>query len=247
MPSDLRVHVLPCLFEPGELRGGVAVVIDLLRASTTIVHALAAGAGAVIPCLEVDHARRASANFRREEIVLGGEREGVLIEGFDLDNSPLKYTKETVGGKTVIFTTTNGTRALLRCREADEILVGSLVNLAALAERLVSQTRPVHLVCAGTRGQISGEDVLCAGALAVRLKASWGIDDVPDDPARIAVDYFEAHATDDESLLRGVRDGLGGRDLVELGYEDDIRRAATRDLFHVIPRFDPETGRIERR
>ena len=86
MSRELSVHFLPQLFEPGELRGGIAVVIDVLRASTTIVHALAAGAQTVVPCAEVDQAHQVAANLSTNNVLLGGEREGRLIPGFDLDN-----------------------------------------------------------------------------------------------------------------------------------------------------------------
>src|SRR5579864_1736813 len=121
MSRKLFVHLLPALFEPAELEGGVAVVLDVLRASTTIVHALGAGAGSVVPCGEVDETRRLAATFPAESVVLGGERGGTRIGGFDLDNSPASYTNERVHGKTVAFTTTNGTQALIRSRAARRI------------------------------------------------------------------------------------------------------------------------------
>src|SRR5262245_9024917 len=112
MPRRVYVHLAPELFQSGDLHDGVAVVIDVLRASTTIVQALAAGALAVIPCSEVDEAERLAARFRPGTALLGGERKGVRIAGFDLGNSPGEYTPAVLRGKTLIFTTTNGTRAL---------------------------------------------------------------------------------------------------------------------------------------
>src|SRR5260221_9549559 len=99
MPGRLFAHFLPVLLHPDELRDATAVVIDLLRASTTICHALAAGAREVIPCLEVDDARRIAADLAASTPVLGGERDGVQIEGFDLGNSPEEYQPDTVGGR----------------------------------------------------------------------------------------------------------------------------------------------------
>ena len=124
MTRDVKVHLLPALFEPDEVRGGIAVILDILRASTTITHALAHGAKAVIPAGEVDEARRIAVDYPKGSVLLGGEREGVLIEGFDLDNNPFAYTPEAVAGMTIVFTTSNGTKALLRADKADRILRG---------------------------------------------------------------------------------------------------------------------------
>src|SRR3954447_24007137 len=121
------VHLLPALVEPETLRDQTVVVVDVLRATTTIVHALAAGARAVVPCLEVEEARQRAANLPAGSAVLGGERQGLRIEGFDLGNSPTEYTPERVAGKTVVFTTTNGTRAMLHARGARRVVLGSLV------------------------------------------------------------------------------------------------------------------------
>lgn len=114
MPRPLHVHLLPKLFEPEELRGGIAVILDILRASTTIVHALANGARGVMPTDEVDEAFQIRDQLPPGSALLGGEREGVLIPGFDCDNNPFAYPPDVVRGKTIVFTTTNGTRALKR-------------------------------------------------------------------------------------------------------------------------------------
>jgi len=177
MASSLTVHLLPSLTTAQDLGGGVVVVIDVLRASTTICQALAAGARAVIPCLEVDEARRTAERFAAGEVVLGGERQGVRIDGFALGNSPAEYTKATVGGRTVVFSTTNGTKAMHACRLADAVWIGAFVNFSAVLHRLraaAGQGRPLHLLCAGTDGRVTGEDVLFAGALVTHWHESQG-------------------------------------------------------------------------
>ena len=136
--------------------GGIAVVIDVIRASTTITTALAEGAASVVPVATVDAARG-----RRQQLggntLLGGERGGVRIEGFDLGNSPREYTRQRVGGHDIVFTTTNGTAALAACDGAAVILIGSLVNrtaVAAAARAAATQLgAAVHLVCAGVERQ----------------------------------------------------------------------------------------------
>ena len=116
----LNVYALSKLVEPAELAGATAVVIDVLRAGTTIVYALAAGAEQVVPCLEVADARAMVEQFPAGTALLGGERQGLPIEGFDLGNSPDEYEPARVAGKTIVLTTTNGTRAMASAREADD-------------------------------------------------------------------------------------------------------------------------------
>jgi 2-phosphosulfolactate phosphatase len=245
----LRVHFLPAFVEPAEVAGRRAVVIDVLRATTTIVHALAAGAGAVVPCLEIADARRAASSFSPHEVVLGGERGGLAIEGFHLGNSPSEYTADNVAGKTVILTTTNGTRALLHASQASEILIGALVNLSAVCARLEQGgASDVDILCAGTDAQITSDDVLAAGAMADRLdRGDWRFDDA----ARIARDAWRtvaASAAGDElgaRLTQALRESRGGRNLVRIGMAADIATAAHLDRFAVVPRFDIQSGRIE--
>src|SRR4051794_31619088 len=149
------VHLLPSLIPPGALKGSVAVVVDVLRATTVMVHALAAGAEAIVPCSEIAEARRIALEHPAGSTVLGGERQGLPIEGFDLGNSPDEYTPEVCGGKTVVMTTTNGTRAILASLEAERVLVAGFVNLRATVDALSVNVLkvhalPMHIICAGT-------------------------------------------------------------------------------------------------
>jgi 2-phosphosulfolactate phosphatase len=162
--SRLHVHLLPDLVAEEELAGATVVVIDVLRATTTILYALAAGARQVVPCLEIEAARQIRDRLPRGEVLLGGERGGVKIEGFDLGNSPEEYTPEIVGGRTIAFTTTNGTRAMLRCTRARRVLVGGFVNLSAV-QQAIEPEEHVAILCAGTDGRITAEDALAAGLL----------------------------------------------------------------------------------
>ena len=234
-----RVHFLPDTVQAARLRGGVAVVIDLLRATTTVCHALAAGAAEVRPCLEIDEARFLAARLGRERCILGGERSGVRIEGFDCGNSPSEYTRERVAGKTLVFTTTNGTRAIGRVLAADRILLGSLANLSAVCGQIARQLATLDIVCAGTDGGVTREDVLVAGAIVDRLtaandEAAWQWND----EALIARDAWRAMASGNnfsQTLLAALRDSRGGRNLVELGYDADIVTAAEVDSLSVVP------------
>ncbi|MEZ6056566.1 MAG: 2-phosphosulfolactate phosphatase [Planctomycetaceae bacterium] len=254
MSQPLRVHLLPTLIPPGQLRGGVVVVIDILRASTVIVHALAQGAVQVIPVSSVEAARERAEQLHRQgtpRILLGGERHCQLIPGFDLGNSPLDYTPARMSGSTVVFTTTNGTRAMSLCQEADEILIGAFVNLAAVVSHLKNETRPIHLVCAGTDGEITGEDVLFAGQVAVALKKHGRPNDtvpatqisrVTDVQTDLAIAWVQQQDPDGLRTIELLMESRGASSLKELGYLDDIERCGTANLFDIIPVLNPSTG-----
>ena len=237
-----------------ELHQATVVIIDLLRASTTICFALAAGAHEIVPCLEVDEARRIAAGIAPWPL-LGGERGGVQIEGFDLGNSPDEYRPEKVAGRTIVFTTTNGTVAMLAYRSARRVLIGSFVNLSAVCAQL-NPNQPTHLICAGTKSRITREDVLCAGAIVDRL-TTWELVGASDlnDEARIARDAWREAMRgleiDDpgaiEKLARTLRDTRGGKNLVALGLEHDIDAAAQIDRFPIVPELDTKSCASARR
>ena len=232
----------------GAVAGGIVVVIDVLRASTTIATALAHGAAGVRAVPTVDEARRAAAAMGGSAL-LGGERGGVRIEGFALGNSPLEYTRDRVAGRSLVVTTTNGTAALDACRGAREIVIGALVNRAAVARavrRLAVEDgiRDVHLVCAGTDGAVTAEDVLAAGAI-LDAAAAKGAADTLDAPARRARDAYRrvvAAAEPRAALAAEFRRSSGGANLVSLGMEADLPVCAALDAITVVPRLDRATG-----
>jgi 2-phosphosulfolactate phosphatase len=247
------VHLLPALIPEGALRGGVAVVIDVLRATTTMIHALAAGCDAIIPCLEIEEAREVASTLPAGSTVLAGERQGLPIEGFDLGNSPGDCTPEICSGKTLVMTTTNGTKAILASLEADRVLIAAFVNRKATVEALKLASGPIHLVCAGTDGQISLEDAMFAGALAKELDdwawesgESKGLRHPPESPAdledtllandqaEIVVSLWretESIIEEGYTLTDALGDGRGGRRVVAIGLAADLEDAATVDRF----------------
>ncbi len=251
MPPKLQVHFLPTLVSPAQFEGGLVVVIDVLRASTTICHALAAGAKAVIPCLKVADARALAAGLGAGEATLGGEREGLPIEGFDLGNSPEEYTRESVGRKTVVFTTTNGAKAAMQCRGAGRVLIGAFVNLTAIGRQCAEQLAAggtVHLLCSGTRGAITGEDVWFAGAVTAHLLATPDCCSMNDE-ARLAAAAWSATGAElcHERLAEGLLSQTqGGRNLHALGLQRDVRAAAEVDRFDFAPQLDQESWSILR-
>jgi 2-phosphosulfolactate phosphatase len=233
-----RVHYLPAIVESDLLLGSTAVVIDLLRATTTICHALAAGAKEVYAFQETDDARQLAERLGREHCLLGGERGGIKIDGFDLGNSPAEYTRERIAGKTLVFTTTNGTRAIASCLAADRAFLASLVNLSAVSAAIAEQETAVNIVCAGTNGELTREDILAAGAIVASLSAMRETNLTWNDDALIARDAWHGVTATEQprqSLVAALRDSIGGRNLVELGFDADIAMAAAVDNVPVVP------------
>ncbi|QDT70181.1 putative 2-phosphosulfolactate phosphatase [Planctomycetes bacterium MalM25] len=250
MTKQLFAHDLPQFVSEADLAGDAVVVIDLLRASTTITQALASGARDVTAFREVgDVIWAANEQPDRDELVLGGERGGEIIEGFDLGNSPAEYTADEVYDRRVFFTTTNGTLALQHTRLASRVVVGAIVNLSAVVEALADEPR-VHLLCAGTNGHVTREDQLAAGAIAHELIARGGHE--PSDRAAAMRGEWEELLTAARAagqsprarLAEELRTTQGGKNLLALGMDDDLPRCAAIDALGLVPVYDPATGRI---
>lgn len=236
----VHVHLSPALVAADQFAGGVAVVIDVLRATTTIVHALAAGCLAVRPIAEVKEARKLAESLAAGKVLLGGERDGKPQPGFDLGNSPGEYVPSRCRGKTLVLTTSNGTRALLHASMAERVLVGAFVNFSAVCEQLKKESRPIHILCAGEAGGVALEDALLAGAFVECLRDAWPVE--LNDGARVAWDCYEQHG---RVLDGALAVGSGGVRLRALGYDEDIRAAARVDTFALVPELRRDPLRIE--
>ena len=185
---------------------------------------------------------------------MGGERGGKQIPGFDLGNSPAEYTRDVVAGKTIVFSTTNGTRAMLRCKAASRVWIGSFLNFSAVCREVAGEDR-LALVCAGTDGHVTREDTLLAGAIVDDLCRSFLRDERSspsspvyelNDQAEIAADAWQnaVRLLTDRPLGIMLRDSRGGRNLIEIGQEDDIALAAQIDKFDIVPELDLAAWRI---
>lgn len=237
---SLSVHLAPALVPPERLAGGVAVVIDVLRATTTMVHALAAGCPSIRPCATVEEAREVGGGLPAGKGLLAGERNGVPLDGFDLGNSPREFTPMRCKGQTLVLTTSNGTAALLHATAAARVLVAAFTNFSAVCEQLKCERRPIHVVCAGDHGGMALEDALLAGALVDFLAGSVEVD--LDDGARLAWDGFEHHG---QHLAEVLHLTAGGVRLRSLGYDEDIRTAARIDVYHLVPELRRDPYRVE--
>lgn len=247
---SLEVHYLPQFVRESDLGGGTVVVIDLLRASSTICRALASGAKEVRPFLDIAGVVSAAEGLPRESLALGGERGGRRIEGFDLGNSPAEYTPDQVFGKKVLFTTTNGTAALNHARLAKRVVVGAMMNLSAVAES-ACEAPYLHLLCAGTGGHVTREDQLAAGAIAAKVIELTGARATNEPADRVLAEWREllttARATGrspSEQLSLELRDTSGGKNLIAIGMDDDLPLCAEIDALDLVPEYDPKTSRI---
>jgi 2-phosphosulfolactate phosphatase len=244
MPQKLNVVFLPRLLSAGDIDGADVVVTDILRASTTIISALHNGLDAVIPCAEIEEARRVKERLGPTAI-LGGERGGVIIRGFDQGNSPREFTPELVRGRQLVHCTTNGTVAMAHCRSANRIFIGAFVNLTAVVEQLRDSTA-VTILCSGTDGNITSEDILFAGAF-VELAIQHGGSKTLNDQALVALSFWDsvkADLSEGASLADHLKLGAGGRNLLKLGYDEDIRFCAQIDLLPLVPELDVEAWTI---
>jgi 2-phosphosulfolactate phosphatase len=215
---------------PEALRGATVVVIDILRATSTITSGLAAGAREVRCFGSVSAARRARRAAPGRPGLLCGERNGRKVPGFDLGNSPGDFTAASCGGRTLLLTTTNGTRALGRTLQARQVIIGCFLNLTAVAAYLSAGHGDVALLCSGTEGEVSADDVAFAGALACEL-ARDGL--ALADSAEEAVQVWR---TARRSLSKFLARSRGGVPLVKIGLERDILFCARRDRFDIVPR-----------
>lgn len=218
----------------GEMNGRVVAVIDVLRASTTIAVALANGARAVIPFDSSEEVIQRSKQFDRGDVKLAGERKMLPIAGFDLGNSPLEFTAESVEGKTVLMTTTNGTGALTMVQGARDVVVGSYVNLSAVVAMLRSALRggsDVTIICAGRERQFSLEDAACAGRYARLI--TRGVEGAEQNDAALACTMIDKRYGDNLAQLFSA--STHGRALAEAGFSEDLLVCAAVDSYPVVP------------
>lgn len=246
MPT-VHVHYLPQFVGEHELADSAVVVIDLLRASTTICHALAAGAQDVVPHVEVDSVFAAAGQYQRSQVLLGGERGGERIGSFDLGNSPEDYTPDVVFGKRILFTTTNGTKAIEHARLASRVLMGAAANACAVAEALADE-HAAHLLCAGTNGRVSRDDQLAAGAIAHEL-SKFDTFDLTESAESVLGEWNElinaARAlgrSTSEQLAEELRSTPGGKNLLKIDHGDDLTVCAQVNSKPVVPELDRSAG-----
>ena len=231
----LDVLLTPGELAPGEIADRTVVVLDILRATSTIVEALGAGARTLYPVGSIEEALRLANTLGRDEVLLAGERKALPIEGFDLGNSPLDFTRKRVGGKTIVMSTTNGTLALTAASGGSRVIVGAWLNFSAVVNDLVrSGAEPIFL-CAGRERLFGLEDAVCAGQMAQAVldacpDVSWEMND-----GALAALALGAHYADPAALFPRTAAGRGIR---EAELEPDLAFCARRDRHDIVPVLD---------
>ena len=232
MRADL--YFTPIQTDELSLRDKTVVVVDVLRASTTIVTALRNGAKEVIPVTSVERAVKISGHLFGDVILLGGERDGKMIQGFNLGNSPAEYSEEKVKGKSIIFSSTNGSQAIERARYAHALFVCGFINISAVAEMLRSLSNDFIIVCSGSDGKFSIEDSVCAGMLLHKLADGHPVDLTLSDAAHAVVLLYKAHS---RNILKMIKGSEHGRYLSHIGFADDLRLCADVDSIPILPQM----------
>ena len=214
----------------GDVDGRVAVVIDVIRATSCITEAIANRAKTIVPTASIEEATKLGGSLDISQTLLCGERRGVPIEGFDLGNSPAEFTAERIQGKQLVMTTTNGTRAFLAAQDADRILSASFLNLTAVIEA-VGIGSDIAVVCAGKDDLFSLDDVVCAGHIIQGVAARQDEPIVFNDAARAAATLAERFEPSAEFFARTA----AGQALIDVGLESDLALCAEVDKHTIVP------------
>ncbi|HXS22619.1 MAG TPA: 2-phosphosulfolactate phosphatase [Gemmatimonadales bacterium] len=233
----LHVWFSPLGLGPADVQGRTIFVIDVLRATTVMCAALHNGARAIIPVASTEEALRLAQTIGSADVLLAGEKNCVRIPGFALGNSPLEMTEPTVKGKTIVVTTTNGTKALLAAQGAAAVYVAAAANLTLAGERAreaLEQNRSVLILCAGRETAFGLDDGYCAGRLAAAALGGHRPRKGLNDAALASLDLVRRYGDD---WARPLSYSSAGRELARLGFRDDVLDAGRLDAYPVLPQF----------
>jgi len=231
MSKKIEVCLTPALIDLYDIEQSIVVVIDILRATSSITYGIENGAEAIIPVANVDDC----LNYSDKGYLLAAERNGEVVVGYDFGNSPFSYTKEKVAGKTIVLTTTNGTKALhLANKRAYQVVIGSFLNLDSLCNYLASRDKNVLLLCAGWKDQFNLEDTLFAGAVVNQLRKNFQ----HFDDSSVAAEDLYLLAKDD--LRKYLHKSSHSHRLAQLDIEDDVVFCLQLNVCKAIPVLDGE-------
>jgi len=233
------IELLPQKVRTRNGEGKVYVIIDVLRATTTIIEALSNGCTEVVPVVAVKEAFDLAKKFPREEVLVGGERGGLKVKGFDLGNSPREYSREVVFGKRVILTTTNGTKALRSVVGCENVLVAGFANSRAIVQRCMALKADPVMIPAGGKGKFSLEDVVCGGMM-IDLLEKKGVSLT--DSGRVACILYRVFVHD---LLGMARSSEHGQHLMRVGLEEDLPFCVRTDVSSLVPIFKKGSITVE--
>ncbi len=218
-------------FQEEELRGKTAIIIDVLRASSSIATAINNGARKIIPVVDMSDAMKIANTMDQKDYLLCGEKNGTKIEGYHLGNSPAEYAPEVIQDKTLIFNTTNGTKAIKKAALANQIYVGTFLNQQSILNAIHQHDDEVVLICSGWQGRLSIEDTLFAGSLLHALSGG-NLPNTAKDGAKVAFGLFEKFGDD---LEGAISKSDHAKRLAELVPNDDISYCCKVNEFDVLP------------
>ncbi len=230
----MKIDVIPyaSAIRPDLVKNRHVVVIDVLRASSVMVTALAHGARAFVPVRSVEEARRVASAYPRDEIMLCGERNTRIIDGFHLGNSPQDYTREKVFGKTLILTTSNGTEALNRLQDAKRVFIGSFLNMEALVQHFLP-IEDVVLACSGTNNNFSMDDAMCAALFVDEIRKAKTVE-----LSDMAITLHKAFTNDAGNLEALLKDCYHLNLLKRNGFGSDVAYCLKTSILDVVPEME---------
>ncbi|MBS0011333.1 MAG: 2-phosphosulfolactate phosphatase [Bacteroidales bacterium] len=227
---NLEVCLSPAIFDLHSDSDAIVVVIDILRASSAICNAFANGAESLIPVPSLDQARE----YKKKAYMVAAERDGYVQDFADFGNSPFNFTPDRVRGKTIVYSTTNGTSTIEKASQCYQVVIGSFLNITSLEHYLTGQGRNVILLCAGWKGKVCLEDSVFAGALAGRLLKSGKFESLCDSVSMV-VDLWKLAESD---VLSYIDKAAQRKRLGEKGLDDCIPFCHSEDSTDVIPYLD---------
>jgi len=225
--KNLEVCLSPAIFNRYENKDAIVVIIDVLRASSAICTAFSNGALIIIPVAEIHKAKE----FKKKGYLVAAERDGYVLDFADFGNSPFNFTHDKVEGKTIVYSTTNGTRIIDLASSSFKTVIGTFINISAITEWLLMQDRNVILFCAGWKDKVNLEDTLCAGAIAKRLLDSSSFETICDS-VHIAIDLWNTASPDP---LLYIEKAAQRTRLINKGLDDCIEYCMTFDITKSIP------------
>ncbi|MBI4640856.1 MAG: 2-phosphosulfolactate phosphatase [Candidatus Tectomicrobia bacterium] len=234
---DIDVTFTPLELSHLSLEGKTVIVIDVLRATSTIVQAITNSCERVITVDTIDQAKATLHTLKSGRVILGGERGGKKIEGFDLGNSPGEYTVDIVAGATIVMTTTNGTITINACHGARQVLIGSFLNLPAVVCHLIqSRYDSVVFAASGKGNRPTLDDTVCAGMMVQHILEHCQEAKLSDSSqiARSLYLHYQGR------IIEALKESASGRALIKIGYEADIEHCAVVGALQVIPLVSKE-------
>jgi len=230
--NRLEVCLSPAIYDKHADDHNIVVIVDILRATSTICAAIHNGVKSIIPVATVDEARE----MKQQGYMVASERDGYVLDFADFGNSPFNFTPEIVGGKEIAYSTTNGTRCIHMASHSKAVVIGSFLNISVLADWLIQQNAPVLIFCASWKDRFSLEDTVFAGALAERLMNSGKFETICD-AVTASIDLWNLAKND---LYAYIQKAAQKGRLASKGLDDCIEYCLTEDLCPVIPLFQDE-------